>query len=70
MGKTPQDLRIEIDKRNRHAYFRMLKMDGLFMMPPTEAERLIADFLTADKNKVDPATNVQQLAKSKQDSVT
>jgi hypothetical protein len=43
----------------------MMQLEKILPLPPVEAERLITDFLAADKNQVDPATNVQRLAESK-----
>ncbi|KAF2676688.1 hypothetical protein K458DRAFT_437129 [Lentithecium fluviatile CBS 122367] len=61
--KTPQELRIDTDKRNRSAFFRLMKMEALLPLGPLQADELIDDFLAAHKDRVDPATNVRQLAK-------
>jgi hypothetical protein len=63
--RTPAQTRFDIDKRNRLAYLYMMKKENLVQLPPAAAEKLIGDFLEADKNKADPAANVQRLAESK-----
>jgi len=63
-------MRFDIDKRSRGAYLYMMKKENLLQLPPPVAEKLIGEFLEADRDKADPASNVQQLAKSKPYSPT
>ncbi len=61
---SPQQIRNDIDRRNRIKFLTLVRKDALLAFEPNVANELIVDFLAAEKNRVDPATNVRQLAQS------
>ena len=62
-SRTPQEIRNDIDKRNRHAYYRMLQADKLLPCGLEDASKIVNQFIVNQKNNMDPATNARELAK-------
>ncbi|PVI06333.1 hypothetical protein DM02DRAFT_14931 [Periconia macrospinosa] len=60
---SPAELRSMVDGRHRNRYFLDMRKAKLLVVPAPIADRIVLDFLAAEKNKVDPATNAQELAK-------
>lgn len=63
--KSPQQVRLDIDRRNRHALYRMLVADGLIQVKPSEADEIVAKFIANEQNNMEPVANVRQLAARK-----
>ncbi|KAF1962037.1 hypothetical protein CC80DRAFT_500367 [Byssothecium circinans] len=60
---TPLEIRMDIDKRSRLGFFTMMRQENVLFAGPVLVDKLIHEFLASEKNKVDPAMNVQQLSK-------
>jgi hypothetical protein len=59
---TPQEVRADIDERNRRVYYRMLEADKLIPCKLEDANKIVNHFVSNRANKMDPATNVHKLA--------
>jgi hypothetical protein len=59
---TPQQIRADIDERNRRVYYRMLQADKLIPCKLEDANKIVNHFVSNRANKMDPATNVRKLA--------
>lgn len=64
VAKKPQKYPTDIGGQYQSKLFKALFADRLLPMKPRDADSLITDFLAAEKDRIDPATNVHQLAKS------
>lgn len=64
MRDDAQQTRFDTDLRDRNAFFKLLRNDGLLALDVNEAGELIKEFQASANEKVDGADKVRQLAES------
>jgi hypothetical protein len=62
--KSPQQQRLDIDQRNRLAYYSMIRSEKLLAMDPRIADKALNDMLSLS-SRDDPTQEVQGLAKGR-----
>jgi hypothetical protein len=61
---SPQQQRLDIDQRNRLAYYSMIRSEKLLAMDPRIADKALNDMLSFS-SRDDPTQEVQGLAKGR-----
>lgn len=62
---TKVETRADVEKRERHKFYRMLQADKLLPCRLDDANKIIQQFLVNKERNMDPATNARKVAERK-----